>query len=86
MSTVQGCPTRTIIFYVQWTVIIGVKTLIWHLNYKDHIILNMCTKFQFDWTSTSLKTTSTKNFNLKQDRRMNQQMDEQTKGRTDQKT
>ena len=26
----------------------------------------MCTKFQVDWTSTSSKTTLTKNFNMKQ--------------------
>ena len=29
----------------------------------------MYTKFQFDWTSTSSKNTSTKNFNLKPDER-----------------
>ena len=33
----------------------------------------MCTKFQVDWTSTSSKTTSTKNFNLKRDRRTDAQ-------------
>ena len=38
----------------------------------------MCTKFQVDWTSTSSKTTLTKNFNLKQDERM----DGRTDGRT----
>ena len=27
----------------------------------------MCTKFQVDWTSTSLKATLTKNYNLKLD-------------------
>ena len=32
----------------------------------------MCTKFQVNWTSTSSKTTLTKNFNLKWDRRMNE--------------
>ena len=42
---------------------IGVKTLIWNLNLKDHIIGNMCPKFQVDVTSTSSKTTLTKNFN-----------------------
>ena len=38
----------------------------------------MCTKFEVDWTSTSSKTTLTKNFNLKRDG--------QAKGLTDQKT
>ena len=42
----------------------GVKTLIWHLIYKDHNIGNMYTKFQDDWTLTSSKTTLIKNFNL----------------------
>ena len=50
----------------------------------------MCTKFQVDWTSTSSKTTLTKNFNLKRDRRTNEQTDErtdrQTDGRTDAQT
>ena len=31
---------------------------------------NMCTKFQVDWTSTSVKTTLTKNFNLKRDKQI----------------
>ena len=44
---------------------------------------NMCTKFQVDWTSTSSKTTLTKNFNLK---RTDAQTDERTNGGTDQKT
>ena len=38
----------------------------------------MCTKFQVDWTSTSSKTTSTKNFNLKRDRRTNERTNAQT--------
>ena len=38
----------------------------------------MCTKFQVDWTSTSSKTTFTKNFNLKGlDARTDERMDEQ---------
>ena len=37
----------------------------------------MFTKFQVDWTSTSSKTTLTKNFNLKRDEQMNGQPDEQ---------
>ena len=37
----------------------------------------MCTKFQVDWTSTSSKTTSTKNFNLKG--RTDKRMDPQTR-------
>ena len=36
----------------------------------------MCTKFEVDWTSTSSKTTLTKNFNL----------NERTNGRTDGRT
>ena len=55
---------------------IRLKTLMWHLNYKDYIIGNMCTKFQVGWTSTSSKTTSTKNFNLNG-------TDRRTDGRTD---
>ena len=53
---------------------------------------NMCTKFKVDWTSTSSKTTLTKNFNLIPDKRTNGGTDEktdgqtQTNGRTDQKT
>lgn len=34
---VQKCPTITVIFCVQWTEI-GVKKLIWQLNWKDYII------------------------------------------------
>ena len=47
----------------------GMKSLIWHQNLKDYIIGNMLAKFQVDWNSTASKTTSTKTFNLKQDRR-----------------
>ena len=43
----------------------------------------MCTKFQVDWISTSLKTTLTKNFNLKRD---SGRTDEQTDGQTDERT
>ena len=46
----------------------------------------MYAKFQVDWTSTSSKTTLTKNFNLKRDRWTDEQTEEQTNGRTDQKT
>ena len=42
----------------------------------------MCTEFKVDWTSTSSKTTLTKNLNLKWDR----QTDEQRNGHTGQKT
>ena len=42
----------------------------------------MCTKFQVDWTLTSLKTTLTKNFNLKWDGRTNRRTDRRTDGRT----
>ena len=42
----------------------------------------MYTKFEVDWTSTSSKTTLTKNFNLKRDRRTN----ERTNRRTDEQT
>ena len=48
------------------------------LKLKDHIIGNMYTKFQDDWTSTSSKTKSTKNFNLKRDRLMDDRTNEQT--------
>ena len=64
VSLVHGCPTRTIIFYIQWTVKMGKN------------------KFQVDWTSTSSKTTSTKNFNLKRDERT----EGQTYGRTNERT
>ena len=47
---------------------------------------HMCTKFQVDWTSTSSKTTLTKNFNLKWDKQMNRRTDGQTNRGTDQKT
>ena len=57
---------------------IGIKTLIWHTNLKDHIIGNMYTKFHVDWTSTSSKTTMTKNFNLKRDRQTNEPTDQKT--------
>ena len=63
---------------------IWVNNLIWYLNEKDHIIRNMCTKFQVDWTSTLSKTTLTKNLNLKLDRRTDEQM--KTKGQTDKLT
>ena len=50
----------------------------------------MYTKFQVDWTSTSSKTTLTKNFNLKQEertqRRTNGTTNEMTDGRTDGRT
>ena len=43
----------------------------------------MYTKFQVDWTSTSSKTTLTKNFNLKRDKRTTGgRTDEHTDGRT----
>ena len=42
----------------------------------------MYTKFEFDWTSTSPKTTLTKNFNLRRDRRTNEQTDERRDERT----
>ena len=42
----------------------------------------MCTKFQVDWTSTSSKTTLTKNFDLNRDRRTDKRM----QGRTDERT
>ena len=42
----------------------------------------MFTTFQVDWTSTSSKTTLTKNFNLKRDRRTNGQMNDQTGAET----
>ena len=42
----------------------------------------MFTTFQVDWTATSSKTTLTKNFNLKRDRRTNGR----TNGRTDVRT
>ena len=42
----------------------------------------MCTEFQVDWTSTSSKTTLTKNFNLKRDERMEGQTDGRTNERT----
>ena len=67
VSQLHGCPIRTIILYVQWTV---------------KITGNMLTKFQVDWTSTSSKTTSTKNFNLKQDRRTDGRTNRRTKERT----
>ena len=38
----------------------------------------MCIKFQGDWTSTSSKTTLTKNFNLKRDERTDEQTNKQT--------
>ena len=38
VSIVHRCPTPTIIFHVQWTI----ETLIWHKNWKDHIIRNTC--------------------------------------------
>ena len=44
----------------------------------------MCTKFQVDWTSASSKTTWTKNFNLKRDRRTDELTNEWTDA--DQKT
>ena len=72
MSLVHGCPIRTITFLCSVDRENGVKSLIWHYNKKVHIIGIMCTKFQSDWTSTSSKTTPTKNFNL-----------EGTDGRTD---
>ena len=46
----------------------------------------MCTTFQVDWTSTSSKTTLTKNFNLKWDEWTDRQTDEQTDGQTDRRT
>lgn len=47
----------------------------------------MCTKFYVDWTLTSSKTTFTKNFNLKWDRRTNRGINGQTNyGLTDQNT
>ena len=42
----------------------------------------MCTKFEVDWTSTSSKTTLTKNFNLKRDRRTDGRTDERTDAQT----
>ena len=64
----------------------GVKTLNLALQLDRSYIRNMCTKFQVDWTSTSSKTTSTKNFNLKRNRRMNEQTTERTDERTDAQT
>ena len=49
---------------------------------KNHIIRNLWTKFQVDWTSTSPKTTSTKNINLKWDRRTNRQTNRRTEAQT----
>ena len=46
----------------------------------------MCTKFQVDWTSTSSKTTSPKNFNLKWDGRTDERTNERTDGRTNGRT
>ena len=46
----------------------------------------MCTKFQVDWISTSSKTTSTKNFNLKRDGRTDERTNGRTDGRTDAQT
>ena len=40
--------------------------------------MNMFTKVQVGWTSTSSKTTLTKNFDLKRDRRIDERMNEQT--------
>ena len=48
---------------------------------KYYIIGIMFTKFQVDWTSTSSKTTFTKNVNLKRDI-WDGRMDERTNGRT----
>ncbi|OPL21695.1 serine 2 threonine-protein phosphatase with ef-hands, partial [Mytilus galloprovincialis] len=47
---------------------------------------NMCTKFQVDWTSTSSKTTLTKNFNLKWEERTERRTEGRMNGSTDQKT
>ena len=45
------------------------------------------TKFQVDWTSTSSKTTLTKNFNLKAEAgQTDEQMDRRTNGQTDAQT
>ena len=44
---------------------VAVTTLVWHLIRKDHMIGNIRTMFQVDWTSTSSKTTLRKNFNQK---------------------
>ena len=46
----------------------------------------MFPKFQVDWSSTSSKTTSSKNFNLKRDRRTDGRTDEQTNVRTNEQT
>ena len=42
----------------------------------------MFTKFQVDWTSTSSKSASTKNFNLERDERTNGRTDERTDAQT----
>ena len=43
-----------------------------------HLIGNMCTKFQVNWTSTSSKTTSTKHFNQNFNPKQDKQTDKQT--------
>ena len=51
---------------------------------KDYKIENMSPKFQVDWTSTSSKTTSTKNFNQSFNLKRDRQTEGQTDGRTNQ--
>ena len=75
-SIVHRCPTCTFLCLVDCEIV--VKTQILHYNLKDHIIENMCTKFQIDWTSVSSKTTLTKNFNLRRDRQNYGRMEKQT--------
>ena len=67
MSIVQECPTCTFIFPKVSGPLDWGKNSTLALQLKDHIIVNMCTDCQIDWTSTSSKTTLTKTFNLKRD-------------------